>query len=514
MDVPGGQLEGRAITEVWSPEIGAQILQAIHRTLKDRRPTTVRFSWHECHYEARVHAHARDRALCIIREVPGSSTEDPTEGVRGTGKSANAWREFFDTIKLKVADAKLRQLPLALGLIHLDGLKAVERILDFALVDELRRQLLARLPDGGDHWSVSVVGEDLLGLIVERHSDREAVRDIASTVLQSLAKPVALNSSTFEFSPRGGIALLGEDATRTRPLIEHAHSAMLEARRSAPNSVVFYSDTLRLRSLARLDLKQELRDAIAEDQLSLRYVGRHDLHTGALYCVQAYLTWPHPMRGELRAADFLPVAETTGLSVLLSRWALQRLRRDLPSLRTLCGPEVKISFGALRHHFADGQLMADVREWLATNELQPRGLELRIAERTLSTLPAAGTMLRGFTDLGVSVVIDEFGRGATSLPKLARLPVQAVQLDRALVVSAASDPIARKAVRAAVAMAVALELRPSAAGIDSPEIRDRLMTFGCIAGSGDCFPALELPGLARPDSVPGHPRREARKARI
>ena len=442
-------------------------------------------------------AHGRDRALCVVREVPGAPDADPRDGVRNAGRGATARREFFGLLKSQVSNALLRQTQLALCVIHIDGLEAIGRVFDFSLVEHSLTQLLARLPAdeaaaGGCQWSVAVIGDNLLAAILEQYGDRDHIRAAVGRLQASLAAPLAVGSATFNLTPRAGIAVLGEDATRARALLEHAHSAMLEARRSAGQSVSFYSDTLRLRTLTRTDIEQELRDAIEADQLALRYLGRHDLRCGDLIAVQAYMTWPHPLRGEVKAAEFLPVAESTGLAAALSRWALQRLRRDLPALRSLVGSDAKISFGPLRHHLADNLLAADIQELLQSGELAPGALELRIAEKVLGNLGAPGTTLRALAEQGVAIVIDEFGRGSTSLTKLARLPIHALQLDRALVLSAASDPIAFKAMRGAIAVATALDMLPIAAGVDDPAQRDRLCSLGCIQGMGDCFDSLSL----------------------
>ena len=138
------------------------------------------------------------------------------------------------------------------------------------------------------------------------------------------------------------------------------------------------------------------------------------------------------------------------------------MRRDLPLLRTLGPAQLRFSFGALRQHFAANALCEDVRAWIDSGEIAAAELELRIAEKVLSNLGAPGATLRALTRQGVSVVIDEFGRGVTSLPKLARLPVAALQLDRAMVLSARGDSVANKAVRAAIAIATALDLQPIA----------------------------------------------------
>ena len=122
---------------------------------------------------------------------------------------------------------------------------------------------------------------------------------------------------------------------------------------------------MKLRSLAQLDLARELREAIANGDIGLRYVGRHDLATGRLVAWVGYLRWMHPIRGEVRPAEFLRVAESTGLAAALSRAVLSCLQRDFTALAPQWDADVRISFGALRHHILHDDFAADIAQFLA-----------------------------------------------------------------------------------------------------------------------------------------------------
>jgi predicted signal transduction protein with EAL and GGDEF domain len=341
---------------------------------------------------------------------------------------------------------------------------------------------------------VGRLAENILLVVVERFEGREAVLDLGNRLLKRLSEPVALGNVTYAAAPSAGVALLGDDGSDARQLLENARFAMLEARRSGAESLQFYSDTLEFRSLARLDLERELRDAIEQDRLALRYAARHCLETGRRVAVHAYLRWPHPARGEVAAAEFLPIAESTGLAKTLSRWALTRFQRDIPAFQALDAPGVKFSFGALRSHLSSGELTSDVEALLAGGTIAPEDFELRITERVLSGLADPGATLRPLADLGVTLVIDEFGRGFSSLPRLARLPIRALQLDRRLALASSTDPVARRAAAAALAVAKALELIPMSAGVDDESQRRHLRSLGCAQGLGEVFGGLSLQG--------------------
>jgi EAL domain-containing protein (putative c-di-GMP-specific phosphodiesterase class I) len=265
----------------------------------------------------------------------------------------------------------------------------------------------------------------------------------------------------------------------------------MEARRSgAARGIRFFTDTMKLRTLARIDLALELRNAVANSDIRLRYTGRYELACGRLTACVGYLRWPHPLRGEIRPAEFLRIAEATGLSASLSRAMLTRLRQDFARLAAGREPEVGISFGALRHHVLHEEFVSDVSRLIADGGVPPERLELRIAEKVFITREPKH--FEPLKRLGLRLVVDEVGRGMGSLDSLARASIWGLQLDRAWVAALRTDPIARKVCRAGIQMATALGLVPIATGVDDSQTRDALLDLGCSYGSGDLYRDDEL----------------------
>jgi EAL domain-containing protein (putative c-di-GMP-specific phosphodiesterase class I) len=311
-----------------------------------------------------------------------------------------------------------------------------------------------------------------------------------------LQLPVEIGDASFQLTPSAGVAILGEDAIKPQALFDHARAALAEARRSAAGALQFYSDTLRLLPAMRMDLERELRQAITSDEIQLRYIGRYDLDSGSLMAVQAYMRWCHPLRGEVPATEFLPIAATTGLALALSRCALARFLGNAQAVRSVVGAQVRLSFSPLRHHLACGTFVKDLEGLLRANRVEPALIELRIAETTLAAIEKVERIIGELTALGVSVMIDEFGRGFSSLSHIARLPVQALQIDRRFGLAAAQRPSALRFCRGAFALARAFGMTTVAAGIDSDAHRQQMLALGCQQGLGDCFAAISLPAPA------------------
>jgi EAL domain-containing protein (putative c-di-GMP-specific phosphodiesterase class I) len=341
------------------------------------------------------------------------------------------------------------------------------------------------LEGGKSAWFLGQLSDTVLALVIEA-SDRDAIDGCVSDLCASLCEPICVGDAAFHLTPYAGVAILGQDATSPKMLLDHARAAANEAQSRGSAKVSFFTDTVRLRSLARLDIARELRKAIATRAIRLHYVGRHDLETGRLVTWVGYLRWIDPVRGEVRPAEFLRVAESTGLAAALSRAALVCLQEDFTALSPRWDADVRISFGALRHHLLQDDFAADIVRFLAENPVPAHRLELRIAEKTF--VASDPVVFRDLRRLGVQLVIDEVGRGLGSIDGLARAPIWGLQLDRAWVTALRSDAVALKVCRAGISVARALGLTPIATGVDDQEQREQLLALGCRQGSGDVFP--------------------------
>jgi predicted signal transduction protein with EAL and GGDEF domain len=498
-----GSLAGKRLEAVLQAHVAALIVRLLRRALATRASCDAEFSVDGATYQARLSAQGPRRALCVIRHVHDTPSL-AQERAAGDAAGATERRGFVRRFQQSVAQAALSERPLALCMIFLDGLNDISRLIDISIGERILTELLRQLPASGDKpegtgWYVGQLSEGLLGVVIEGSVDREQVRAIVGTLCEAMARPIRVHDASFRVAPFAGIAILGQDASQPATLLDHARAAMLEARRSGAGSAQFYSDTLRMLPVARLDIERELRLAIDAGQIGLRYVARHDLASGRLAGVQAYMRWTHPLRGEVPPAQFLPIADATGLALAVSRAALKQLVRELGALRTAVRPDVAVSFGGLRQHVASGQLARDCQEWVPAAVLAAGRFELRIAERTLATLHRPERALGEMVETGARVVVDELGRGFSSLSRLPQCPLWALQIDRALVVAARRSTVALRSCRAITALALALELQPVAAGVDDETTRASMAGIGCVQGLGDHYRAeLECP----PDSEP------------
>jgi predicted signal transduction protein with EAL and GGDEF domain len=504
-------LVGRNITETWLAPIAPRLTQMLRKALASRVNVTSTYMDGDRSYEARVSPQGRERVLCVIRDLTDAAQAAGTRATDAPSAAAAGGMErrgFMQRMKQSIADATLSGSPLALCVIRLGGLADIGRSIDFSIADRVATTALRRLPQCTSEptarepsWYIGQLGEDLLAVVVEGAKAREAMRATIQSICDSLLLPVEVGDACFQLAPCAGVAIHGEDASRPQSLLEHARAALAEARRSGAGSLQFYSDTIRMLPAMRMDLERELREAITGDQIQLRYVGRYDLKSGSLAAVQAYMRWTHPLRGAVAPEEFLPIAAATGLALALSRCALARCLADAAAVRAAAGAEVRLSFAPLRHHLVGGTLLKDLETHLSAQRLSPRSIEIRIAEKTIAAVDKAERIIAALNTLGVSVMIDEFGRGFSSLSNIAQLPVQALQIDRRYSLAAPQQPSAQRFCRGAIALAQAFGMTTVAPGIDDDATRRNMLALGCEQGLGDFYPPIQLvsPAIAAGD---------------
>ncbi len=507
---PVAHAGGRAVTELgkrngagetfvpsWSRSTATLVRQLARKAIADRAAVEARFRHGDKRYEIRASPQSPNRALCVIRPALG-------DGVDWTGEHRQLQldrRGFLRRFKESIAIAALREQPLAVAVLYIDEITDIAQVITTALSEQIMTAAFARLPvhaadvTGAPDCYMGQLGENLLAVVVHS-ADRDAVEARVADICASLREPIDIGDAEFRLTPYAGVSVLGVDASSPRVLLDHARAAAAEARRACSRDVFFFSDTMQLRSLARIDIASELREAIASGAIRLRYAARHDLRTGRRVAWVGYARWLHPLRGEIRPIEFLPVARATGLAIGLSRSILGQLPRDFAALGADSEADVRISLGPLGDHVLHEDFVADLHAVLSDAAIAPERLELRVAEKVFVARDTAD--FRSLHRRGLQFVVDEVGRDAGSLAALARAPVWGLQLDRAWVQALRNDAIARKVCRAGIAMATALSLTPIATGVDDEAQREALLELGCSYGLGDLYGGFDSGVTALP----------------
>ncbi len=373
---------------------------------------------------------------------------------------------------------------LALLLLDLDRFKAVNDTLGHQAGDALLQQVAARLQGalrisdtvarlGGDEFAVLLPG-----------ADRDGAVQATQTLLAALVAPVRLEGQTVQVGASIGVALAPAQGREAAVLLRHADRAMYVAKRGGSGYAVYDSrqDDDHADAVLRAE---ELRRALATDELALHYQPMVDLRTGRVTGVEALVRWAHPTQGLLAPAAFIPLAEQTGLIVPLTRWVLERALAQGAAWGRAGRPlAVAVNLSVRTLH--DAQL-PDTLGWLLRRyALAPGGVMLEITESVLlADPPQAQAVLTRLSALGVRVAIDDFGAGYSSLAYLKQLPVAAVKIDQSFVHSLGRTATKDRAiVRSIVELGHNLGLVVVAEGVEDEETWEQLGALGCDAAQG------------------------------
>ncbi len=388
----------------------------------------------------------------------------------------------------------------ALMFIDLDNFKLVNDTLGHDKGDQLLREVARRLTASvreGD--TVARLGGDEFVIMLEELSQRpeEAgaqCRVIGEKILQELAMPHHLAGQDVDSSCSIGIALFTDHHTSADDLMKHADLAMYQAKGAGRNALRFFDPNMQASIMARMAIEKDLRHAVREGQLLLYFQPQYHLD-GHMTGAEALLRWQHPQRGMVPPAEFIPLAEDTGLILPIGQWVLETACQQLtiwagqPATAALT-LAVNVSGRQLRQpDFVEQVLDTLHRTAAPASRLKLELTESLLLENKEDTIHKM-TALKGH---GVGFSLDDFGTGYSSLAYLKRLPLDQLKIDQSFVKDVTDDPKDAAIVRTVVALAESLQLNVIAEGVETTAQRDSLASHGCLHYQGYLY---GRPGLA------------------
>jgi len=490
------EITGQSVDALWPESISTHVLQTVRRILKTRKPAQQRYQDGELKLEMRFQVQGFDRVLVVCRDLGQGQTANDSglyPAAQGTSAMLPHRDGFEKSLRMALDMAALREETVGVALVHIGGYSTYQRVFDSAFANRLlecaARTIAENLPEGKTNLPrVARVSDDVIGIVLTDIRARTDADTILDAIIKALRHPVDIDGQIFQLGPQIGVTLSGTDGERAVELIERALTTLDAGRRQGEDHLItFYSDTLRLASLTRLDWAQELTQAIQKDELELHYQPRYLLATREIIAVEAFLRWPHKIRGLVPTSEFLPIAELSGLSVQLGRWVLRRACRDLAVLAERGYPNLRVSVNVGRQYLSAESLAEDVMNSAKEAGIEPSHLDLEITEQMLSTGRSGLAALHQLRGHGVRVLIDDFGTGYVSLGKLRSSPLDGIMIDRSFVEEVGHDHEARAVCRAAIALGRAFGLRIVAEGIETEAQAQFLVSEQCHEGQGHLF---------------------------
>ena len=318
-------------------------------------------------------------------------------------------------------------------------------------------------------------------------ANREHAASVAQKLLATLDDPIVIEGRELKLGAAIGISIYPEDGMSTETLLRQADIAMYRAKQTGPDGMAFFNADMNQRAIDRLNLEAGLRRAIERDELLLYYQPKVNIKNGTIVGAEALVRWRHPERGLVPPAEFVPVAEESGLIVHVSNWVLEAVCKQIRQWMDTGFPAMHIAVNLSARDFSSG-LPARVQELLERYGIGAEWLELEITEGMLMHHTAAViAMMEEITALGVSLSLDDFGTGYSSLSYLKRFPIDTLKIDRSFIISIPDDTDDCAIAGAIVGMSKQLKHNVIAEGVETTDQLVFLKGLGCDEIQGYLF---------------------------
>jgi diguanylate cyclase (GGDEF)-like protein/PAS domain S-box-containing protein len=394
-----------------------------------------------------------------------------------------------DRITQSIAFARRNKKSLAVIFLDLDHFKNINDSLGHATGDNLLQSVSKRLLCSvRDSDTVSRQGGDEFVILLSETNDPEDAATSARKILRSLSGPHSIGGLDLHIDGSIGISVYPGDGEDFETLIKSADTAMYHAKEMGRNNFQFFKTAMNLKAVERQSLEGCLRLALEREEFLLHYQPKVDLNSGEITGVEALIRWLHPDRGLVPPAQFIPVAEDTGLILPIGHWVLREACRQAREWQDAGLPFKRMSVNVSAAEFRHENFVESVRMTLSETGLAARYLDLELTEGVLmQDAESTAAVLQELKIMGVQLAVDDFGTGYSSLSYLRRFPIDVLKIDQSFVREICNDPNDSAIVSAIIDMGKNLKQRVIAEGIETKDQLTFLQTRRCAEGQGYLF---------------------------
>jgi diguanylate cyclase (GGDEF)-like protein len=395
---------------------------------------------------------------------------------------------FQDRLGQALTAAKRENQRVAVFLLSIDRFKNVSETLGSESADKLICDVAERLTRSmreGD--TLAYWGSDEFAFLFNQLEKNEDAIHISKRLQATLQPAFTLADHGIYLTASIGIVLHPLNGQDEGSLMKNAAAALAQAKQQGGNNYQFYTAEMNAKALQRFSLESSMRRAIEREEFVLHFQPKVDINTWQISGAEALIRWHHPEKGLIPPAEFIPLAEETGLIAPVGEWVLHRLCAYLREW-TPTAPALILSSNISARQFQDPNFFSNVMSTLATTGVDPRNLELELTESSImTTLDSGIRTLNALREAGATISIDDFGTGFSSLAYLKRLPIDILKIDRSFVHDASTDPDDAALVMAIITLAHNLRLKVIAEGVESEEQLRFLHLLRCDEIQGYLF---------------------------
>ena len=395
---------------------------------------------------------------------------------------------FHDTLKNAISKAKRAKNKIALMFVDLDNFKMINDTLghdygDLLLIEVAKRlKNILRAED-----TVSRIGGDEFTIILEDIQDISYPSIVAQKVIDTLSQPIKLDDEMGYIGASVGIAILPDDAKEIKSLIKNADIAMYTAKNSGKNIYKYFTEDMNSDASERLELSNDLRNAISNNELKLHYQPVMNIKNNTLEAFEALARWEHPKYGLITPDNFIKLAEEGGFMAKVGKWILQQSCKQIKFMQN-AGVRVKVAVNISSKQLTQNHLEKTLKDIIKESGIDPVLLELEVTESFLmENINQVEQVLINLKKIGINTAIDDFGTGYSSLGRLKKLPISKLKIDKSFIDDIPRDQDDMQIASTIITLAKQLSLEVVAEGVETKEQVEFLQSQGCHLMQGYYF---------------------------